>query len=64
MTADFESRIILLNMKPLVNHGELITRPAFGEGRARRYGLHSAIFMRNLIYAIQRIHCRTLAGGC
>jgi hypothetical protein len=64
LTADFESGIVLLNMKPLVNHGELITRPAFDEGRERRYGLHLAMFMRNRFYAIPRIHSRTLAGGC
>jgi hypothetical protein len=64
MTGDIESGIISLDMKPFMNHGELITRPAFVEGREQRCGFHLAVLMRNRFYVFRRVNSSTIAGRC
>ena len=64
MTGNLESGILSMDMKPFMNHGELITRPAFDEGRELRCGFHLAVLMRNRFYVIGRIYSPAIAGSC
>ena len=51
------------NMKSLMNHGCLITGPAFDEGREQRCALYLAVLMRNWFYVIRRIYPLKIAGS-
>jgi hypothetical protein len=51
-------------MKLIVNCGELITGPAFDEGREQRYGAYSAVLVKDQYYVIRRIHSLAIAGSC
>jgi hypothetical protein len=51
------------NMKSFMNHGYLITGPAFDEGREQKCALYLAVLMRNWLYVIRRIYSLKIAGS-